>query len=119
MHRLAQMICDKYHKAVVFLTRDYDNAHIVIAKHEQSNFDVKHVFDHFVSEYHIKGSCKGNTAQGGGLYREEMETYMKTFDPVRCLQDFLNHEEILKIDKRIVFKGNLWYTYNRFMEVNS
>lgn len=78
MHRLAQMICDKYHKAVVFLTRDYDNAHIVIAKHEQSNFDVKHVFDHFVSEYHIKGSCKGNTAQGGGLYREEMETYMKT-----------------------------------------
>ena len=78
MHRLAQKICSEYPKAVVFLSRDYDNAHIVIAKHGQNNFDVKKVFDYFVSEYHIKGSCKGNSAQGGGLYKKEMEEYMKT-----------------------------------------
>lgn len=74
---MAQFITKSYKKAVIFEAKVYDNVHVVVAAHESMDFDAEKVFKDIADKYHLKGGGNKAMSQGGGVYHEEIISYLK------------------------------------------
>lgn len=77
---VARYVTKHFNKAVIFIAKTYDNMHIVVAANEQSGFDVKAIFDAIAEKFHIKGGGNALMCQGGGMYKEDILAFAKTFE---------------------------------------
>lgn len=76
---VAQHTIKKYKKAVIFVAKIYDNVHVVVAAHEEMQFDVSRVFKEIADKYHLKGGGNKIIAQGGGIYKKDLLTFVETY----------------------------------------
>lgn len=74
---LAQEVIKQKQKAVIFLAKIYNNAHFVVASHEEVAFDVCNVYDKLAVAYELKGGGNKTMSQGGGVYQEGMLEFAK------------------------------------------
>ena len=76
---MAQFITSNYEKAVIFIAKVYDNVHVVVASNEKLSFDSEKVFKEIADKYRLKGGGNKQMSQGGGIYNEEILTFVKAY----------------------------------------
>ena len=76
--QFAQYCVEHYTKAVIFVAKIYDEARIVIARHESMDFDVKKLFATVCDQYQLKGGGSAVLCSGGGAYDENIVNYVKS-----------------------------------------
>lgn len=79
VNQLALTIVNQHEKVVVFVTKLYDTARVVIAKNKNiQNFNCMETFAYLKEQFKINGGGNEFMAQGGGMYREDLINYLKT-----------------------------------------
>ncbi|MGX8834090.1 DHHA1 domain-containing protein [Amedibacillus sp. YH-ame6] len=76
---MAQFITSNYKKAVIFVAKVYDNVHVVVASNKELAFDSEKTFKEISEKYHLRGGGNKQLSQGGGIYNEEILTFVKTY----------------------------------------
>ncbi|MEG0470159.1 MAG: DHHA1 domain-containing protein [Longicatena sp.] len=76
---MAQFITNNYKKAVIFVAKVYDNVHVVVASNKELSFDSEKTFKEISEKYRLRGGGNKQLSQGGGIYNEEILTFVKTY----------------------------------------
>lgn len=76
---MAQFISNNYKKAVIFVAKVYDNVHVVVASNKELAFDSEKTFKEISEKYRLRGGGNKQLSQGGGIYNEEILTFVKTY----------------------------------------
>ncbi|MGX8851012.1 DHHA1 domain-containing protein [Amedibacillus sp. YH-ame10] len=76
---MAQFITNNYKKAVIFVAKVYDNVHVVVASNKELAFDSEKTFKEISEKYRLRGGGNKQLSQGGGIYNEEILTFVKTY----------------------------------------